>query len=261
MQPERTTQIEHQTIMIVDDNIMNARLLSRQLESKGHHTEIILDPAMVEESIKQQTPALILLDIVMPGIDGKELLRRIRRAYNRIDLPIFMVSGKNQREEIANCLAAGANDFIGKPVNPKLLVAKISRQFQMKAIKADLERYQQKTAAALEAQSLSQISNSLSHEINNPLAIMIGRFKQVEKKLSMKDESSRRSAMQLFSSITHSKKRIQSLLEDLAIASSKQGEAFEGSCSLNLVIRNLHSIWQTIFEANSIKVSITLPPP
>ena len=109
--------------MIVDDDMRNAFALNKFLKSKGMLPTIADNGKKALELLKkEQKPHIILMDIMMPQMDGYETIRRIRKMNDMKKLPILALTAKAMDSDRKQCIDAGANDYLTKPVDiPKLL--------------------------------------------------------------------------------------------------------------------------------------------
>jgi diguanylate cyclase (GGDEF)-like protein/PAS domain S-box-containing protein len=132
-------------LFIVDDNEMNRDMLARRLERKGYAVQVAESASELLQRVKQDKPDILLLDIEMPEISGLEALRILREAYSSVELPIIMVTAKNQSEDIVKALEFGANDYLTKPVDFPVALARIATQLSHKraqeALRESEERY------------------------------------------------------------------------------------------------------------------------
>ncbi|MDQ1411389.1 MAG: hypothetical protein QOJ41_3124 [Acidobacteriaceae bacterium] len=132
-------------LLIVDDNEMNRDMLARRLARKGYDVLVANGAQELVESVKQDGIDLVLLDIEMPEITGLDALRILRKVYSAAELPVIMVTAKNQSEDIITALDLGANDYLTKPIDFPVAVARISTQLAHKhaqeALKESEERY------------------------------------------------------------------------------------------------------------------------
>ena len=110
-------------ILVVDDVAVNREILKRWLERRGFSVTEAADGQEAIRIAAEGAIDLVLLDIMMPNLNGTEVLRAIRRTRSRSDLPIVMVSAKCFSDDVAQCLELGANGYISKPVDFKLLLA------------------------------------------------------------------------------------------------------------------------------------------
>src|ERR1700726_3610537 len=132
-------------LLIVDDNEMNRDMLARRLERKGYVVGVAESAQQLLQRTKQDGTDLVLLDIEMPDVSGLEALKRLREAYSPIELPIIMVTAKIQSEDIVKALDLGANDYLTKPVDFPVALARIATQLSHKrtqeALRESEERY------------------------------------------------------------------------------------------------------------------------
>jgi DNA-binding response OmpR family regulator len=165
-------------IMIVDDDQINSRILSQRLTKRGFSVECVNSGKDCLESIQNDTPDLILLDIVMPEMDGLEVLESVRSVYSAIDIPIIMVTAKTDVEDVVTSLKSGASDYIQKPVNIDIAVARINSQ--LNAVRHYHEAMEKK-----EVEALNTLIATYNHEINNPLTIAYGLLRKAKKEQSL----------------------------------------------------------------------------
>jgi uncharacterized protein (TIGR02266 family) len=114
-------------ILLVDDVELFLQLERSFLEGDGHTVVTAVSGEEALSRIEEVDPALLLLDLYMPGIDGDEVCRRLRASKHWRRLPVIMVTAGGKDEEIRKCLAAGCDDYITKPVNKKELIEKVRR--------------------------------------------------------------------------------------------------------------------------------------
>jgi CheY-like chemotaxis protein len=114
-------------LLIVDDIEANRELLIRYFGARGFQIAEADGGSTAMGMIKQQHFDAVLLDIMMPEIDGIEVLKRIRAAYTQTDLPVIMVSALNAHLDVRLALDLGANDYVSKPVNLVLALTKVQR--------------------------------------------------------------------------------------------------------------------------------------
>jgi diguanylate cyclase (GGDEF)-like protein/PAS domain S-box-containing protein len=132
-------------LLIVDDNEMNRDMLARRLARKGYAIGLAESAKELLERVKQDAVDLVLLDIEMPQISGLDALKALREHYSQAELPIIMVTAKNQSDDIVTALDLGANDYLTKPIDFPVAVARIGTQLSHKqaqeALKESEERY------------------------------------------------------------------------------------------------------------------------
>jgi diguanylate cyclase (GGDEF)-like protein/PAS domain S-box-containing protein len=132
-------------LLIVDDNEMNRDMLARRLARRGYVIGLAANAQDLLQRVKQDAVDLVLLDIEMPEISGLDALKTLREHYSPAELPIIMVTAKTQSEDIVKALDLGANDYLTKPIDFAVAVARIGTQLSHKkaqeALKESEERY------------------------------------------------------------------------------------------------------------------------
>jgi len=143
-------------LLVVDDNEMNRDMLSRRLQRRGYSVEMADGGVAALQAIESDTFDLILLDIMMPDIDGMEVLTRLRETYTQTDLPIIMATAKDDSSDIVEALKLGANDYVTKPLDFSVVHARVANALAHKraaeALKAANERIQHDLEAAARVQ-------------------------------------------------------------------------------------------------------------
>lgn len=113
------------TLLVVDDNIQNRDLLGRHLRSLGYRVVHAGSGPAAMERIRADTFDLILLDVVMPGMGGYEVLQWLKADALLRDIPVVMISAMNDTDNVVRCLVIGADDYISKPFDPILLKVRV----------------------------------------------------------------------------------------------------------------------------------------
>src|SRR5882762_7159833 len=140
-----TTNSRPSRLLIVDDNEMNRDMLARRLTRKGYVVELADNAKELLKRVQRDAVDLVLLDIEMPDISGLDALKTLRGHYSAAELPIIMVTAKSQSDDIVAALDLGANDYLTKPIDFPVAVARIGTQLAHKqareALKESEERY------------------------------------------------------------------------------------------------------------------------
>ena len=119
-------------LLIVDDNEMNRDMLARRLSRSGYVVDLAENARQLMRRVKENGLDLVLLDIEMPEVSGFEALKALRKDYSPSQLPIIMVTARNQREDIVRALNLGANDYLTKPIDFPVALARIETQLSRK---------------------------------------------------------------------------------------------------------------------------------
>jgi class 3 adenylate cyclase len=146
-------------ILVVDDEITNRDLLERMLVREGYSVSLASGGKQAQELIKVKAYDLVLLDIMMPEVDGIAVLKEARKLFSMTELPIIMESALDQSDQVANALTLGANDYVTKPFDKKILFARVKTQ----------------TALAQSYNKATSLAEDLSRR-NKLLLKMFGRY-------------------------------------------------------------------------------------
>jgi phosphoserine phosphatase RsbU/P len=132
----------HAEILVVDDDAMSRRVLTQLLSAAGYNCRVSNDGSEALETIHARPPSLLLLDFDMPGLNGAEVLRRLRSDADPTvaQIPAIMLTAHGSEQSEVSCLQAGADDFVTKPVNASVLRARIETQLRLRLMRRQLER-------------------------------------------------------------------------------------------------------------------------
>lgn len=191
-------------LLLVDDVFDNRAVLGRRFERRGYQVIEADCGARALELIASESFDLVLLDVMMPDLDGREVLRRIRETHSAATLPVIMVTAKSQSEDVVEALSLGANDYITKPVDFAVALARVQTQVGRKQAEEQVlranealgranEELEQRVAArtaelvetnsrlrlAMEraeaaSRSKDEFLSNMSHELRTPLNGVIG---------------------------------------------------------------------------------------
>ena len=160
-------------ILVVDDNRMNRLKISMNLEQQGHLVSMAEDGPQALEMLKSDPYDVVLLDIIMPGMDGFQVLEKIKSEPALRDIPVIVISALDELDSAVRCIEMGAEDYLPKSFNPVLLKARLNSSLQKKKLR-DLEKaYLQREVMLRENEKLAtlgRLSAGMAHELNNPAA-------------------------------------------------------------------------------------------
>ncbi len=137
------------TLLVVDDNEMNRDMLSRRLRRHKYTVAVAESGPRALEMIARQEFALVLLDIEMPGMSGLEVLTTLRKQYSPVELPVIMVTAKQESQDLVEALGLGANDYVTKPVDLPVCMARIQCQLERRQAEAALRESEERYALAV----------------------------------------------------------------------------------------------------------------
>jgi diguanylate cyclase (GGDEF)-like protein/PAS domain S-box-containing protein len=135
-------------LLIVDDEESNRDMLSRRLQRQGFEVLLAADGQQALDVIRKQPPDIVLLDIRMPGMSGVEVLQAVRGQYSATQLPVVMVTAEGHSASIVEALQMGANDYITKPVDMPVALARIRAILSQKTLSTALRESEERYARA-----------------------------------------------------------------------------------------------------------------
>ena len=141
IEESRVPPLETGRILVVDDNASNRDLLFRRLSHDGHQVARASSGRRALEILEVEDFDLILLDLLMPDLNGFEVLERLKADERLHDIPVIMISGLQETDSAIRCIEAGAEDYLPKPFNPVLLRARISASLERKRWRDREHRY------------------------------------------------------------------------------------------------------------------------
>ena len=163
-------------VLIVDDEVANVELLARRLEAIGCQTQVASSGERAIALARTEQPDLILLDVMMPGIDGWQTCRRLKAQPETADIPVIFVTARDRSEDVSKGFEVGGIDYITKPIEPMELGARVRSAIFTKRLQDELRR----TNADLQRpeQSRKELIGMLGHDIRN-LANSVVAFMQL----------------------------------------------------------------------------------
>jgi DNA-binding response OmpR family regulator len=122
-------------VLIVDDNDINRDILARRLQRQGHLTTMAENGRQALELLRARKFDLVLLDIMMPELNGVQVLQRIKADRSLSDVPVIMISALDEVDSVVRCIEIGAEDYLPKPFNPVLLKARVEASLEKKHLR------------------------------------------------------------------------------------------------------------------------------
>ena len=165
------------SLLVVDDDAMNRDMLSRRLARQGYTVAVAEDGEQALKMIEGQKFDLVLLDIMMPGVSGLQVLEILRQRHSMADLPVIMATAKDESSDIVEALKLGANDYVTKPLDFPVVLARTESQLALKQAREEIQRL----AARLEDQAaqLADWNRTLEQRVAEQVAELerVGRLK------------------------------------------------------------------------------------
>jgi sigma-B regulation protein RsbU (phosphoserine phosphatase) len=145
-------------VLVVDDNSMNRDMLAKRLERRGLTAKTAVDGRDALDILAGEPFDLVLLDVMMPRLDGYETLQAMKKDDRLRHVPVIMISALDELESVIRCIEAGAEDYLPKPFNPTLLRARINACLEKKSLRDAEQKY---------LQEIQVTQNRLSRELHD----------------------------------------------------------------------------------------------
>ncbi len=169
--PQPAPAADRSTILVVDDNEGNREILTRRLARDGHAVVSAENGRRALDLLGGQAIDLILLDVMMPEMDGYEVLKRLKSDDALRHIPVLMISALDEMDSVIRCIELGAEDYLPKPFNPVLLRARIGACLEKKRLRdQDVRR----------ARELAELNRTLEERVEEQVAQLerLGRLKR-----------------------------------------------------------------------------------
>ena len=206
-------------ILLVDDEPKNLALLEAFLAPLGHETTRAGSGAEGLEAFERNRPDLVLLDLTMPGLDGLDVLTHIRATEEESHTPVILVTGRTEREDRLRGFEAGADEFLEKPVDRAILLARVGTLLRLKEAHDELKARNEALVRLQRDQR--ELTEFIVHDLKNPIGVVHLNLGWLRENIASPDpeiEEALRDAQEGSS-------RMQRMVEDLlAVARIEQAE-------------------------------------
>ena len=163
-------------IVVVDDNKDNLRILSGILKIGGHAPRPVSSGEMALSAIGVKPPELVLLDIMMPGMDGFEVCRRLKSAEATRNIPVIFISALDDIEEKLLAFDAGGVDYVVKPFQEAEVLARVETHLMLVRAGEALRKSEAENRRLQKARSLARMAGAIAHQFNNYLHAVLGNL-------------------------------------------------------------------------------------
>jgi signal transduction histidine kinase len=168
------------SILIVDDDEGNRDMLYRRLERDGYSSALAADGETALDLMRRERFDLVLLDLVMPGLNGLQVIEIIKADQTLCHTPVILISAVDDMETVARCIELGAEDYLFKPVNPVLLRARVRSTLERQRAEEAMRRKQ-------ELESIGALAAGVAHDFNNLLTGILGNAWMLKDTLPAED--------------------------------------------------------------------------
>lgn len=180
-----STQAERQVILVVDDDFVNRMILRRILESSGYGVLAAVNGKEAIAWVKSAKPNLILLDIMMPDMDGYEVCRQLKADQDTEGIPVIFITALSDSGNMVKGFNVGAADYISKPINVEEVRARVKTHLKLKTATEALKRYNEELERVVAESSkeliraerqaaFGQLIQGIVHNLKGPLTAMKG---------------------------------------------------------------------------------------
>lgn len=206
-------------VLVVDDQPINVKLLQRKLEREGMEVQVAYSGFECMESVKKDPPDLLLLDVMMPDMDGIEVCRRLKEMPSTVQIPVIFITAKSTKEGKLEGLNVGAADYITKPIDLEETLARVRTQLRIQDIHRENLDLQERLANARQSAAVGAITQGIAHNLNNLLGVIVGYLDLIKSGYDSKPDMVKRSTMLMEQAI----KRMVNIVRQLSsIASSER---------------------------------------
>jgi len=244
---------ERPLIMIIDDTPQNLQLIGTALNSRGYDVELASGGERAIEQVKKSLPDLILLDVMMPEIDGFELCRRFHLIPETKEIPVIFISARSSTNDVVTGLGYGAVDYITKPINLTELFARIKTHLELKANRDELRRAHDTIRRISEDRR--ELLHILCHDLANPVHSIITCLSIAQNKPEFLDDDTRAEMLK----VAKYSMDVINLVRELRSLEDRKNRLNIEAVKLCEAISDATSILQTKLSEKKIKLDVNIP--
>lgn len=183
---------EKPKVLIVDDQPANVILLQRKLEKENLDVMVAFNGRQCLQLCEGTLPDIILLDVMMPEMDGIETCQHLKENPRTKPIPVLFITAKNTKEGKLEGLNTGAVDYITKPIDLDETLARVQTQLKVKSLFEQNLKLQQALAETRQAAAIGAISEGIAHNLNNLMGVVVGYLDLLKIDATLSDNSKRR---------------------------------------------------------------------
>jgi two-component system, sensor histidine kinase and response regulator len=229
------------TILIVDDNTKNIQVIALTLRQYNYIILIATNGKDAVEMVERKRPDLVLLDIMMPGMDGYEACRIIKSKKENENIPVIFLTALNEKDNIVRGFEAGGVDYITKPFNNKELISRVKTHLELKQTRDELEKTTEHLSRLNSMKN--KIFSVIGHDLRSPLGSVKMTLEFLSREISGSCPKEYRSTISLMIKTTD---EVFNLLENLL----GWGKAQTGNLSVNFEDIDLNNLTDSVYSLN-----------
>lgn len=256
------SDLKPKRLLLVDDNPRNLTLLELRLQSLGHELLFADGGAAAIELFEQHAPDLVLLDLMMPDVDGLQVLRHIRTRESGVHVPVILLTAHSERSFRLQGLQAGADEFLEKPIDAPILLARVKTLLTLKESRDSLQASRDSLAAR--NRDLEQLQREqreliqfVVHDLKNQLFVVLGNLDFARRSLTTAPTSELADSLEegLAGAM-----RLRTMVEDLLVVSNLEDASFRVRPELVPVSDILREVLNA-YERKASQKHVSLQPP
>jgi two-component system, sensor histidine kinase and response regulator len=226
-------------ILVVDDISKNLQVVGTLLRKEGYRIVPATSGAQALERVRAETPDLILLDLMMPEMDGLEVCRRLKADALTQPIPVIFLTASNEMEHLVQGFEVGAVDYVTKPFNPPELLARVRTHLELKHARDTIVRFGQELSRLNDEKN--EFMGIAAHDLRNPLSAIQGYSEMFLEE----PELAREEQEDLVRRIHDGARRMAEMVQNLLDANRIE----RGEMNLNLASAELSALFLTVVES------------
>jgi len=239
-----TTEKISGVVLAVDDTAGNLRVLLESLGSAGHEVLVATNGQSAIDTAQYAQPDLILLDVIMPGMDGYEACAQLKRNTATAHIPVIFMTALTETDEKVRAFELGAVDYVTKPFEEAELLARVQTHLTVNRLRLDLEKRNK------QLEDLHQLKNEFmgmaAHDIRNPLASVMACADLIE---SIAPSASPARVQMFAGQISGAARRINAIITNLLDVNAIDS----GQRNINIASHDLSAIVERVVQQNALK--------
>lgn len=235
-------------ILVVDDNAENLRLLSQMLSERGYRVRVANSGRRALQSVQSNAPDLILLDIMMPDMNGYRVCEELKADEAFQDIPVIFVSALGEALDKVRAFSSGGVDYVTKPFQIKEVLARVRTHLFLHSLQKDLER---------QVAELNAFAHTVAHDIKSPLSVLVG-YGDI-----LADDSfdlQHQELKDIAEAIVKSGRRVSNIVDELLLLSSvhQMEEVKRTALDMTAIVRRVQERLEPLIQESQSE--ITVPP-
>jgi signal transduction histidine kinase len=215
------SQSKKKSILVVDDTPENLRLLAEILTEQGYRVRPAANGERALATVQKEPPDLILLDVMMPELDGYEVCRRLKAAAKTRDIPIIFISALNEVFDKVTAFAIGGVDYITKPFQVEEVLARVQIHLSLKEMRQTLQ--EQNRQLQEQNRELDAFAQTVAHDLKSPLANVLASLSLMQAYFPDLDED----MLQLLQVSVNASRKMNNIIDELLLLAGVRREAVQ----------------------------------